>query len=141
MDFGDEESQDVSTTHTVDETMKIGLKRVNCKHKRIKRARTKRNIHPFVGHFGVPLMVATQVWEDLQTTTTPEAFVEAENCNLDHFLMGLHHLKKHPTELEREPIFDVDEHLGRDWALKAEKIVWPDFENLTWDISVHGANC
>ena len=86
-------------------------------------------------------MVATQVWEDLQTTTTPEAFVEAENCNLDLFLMGLHHLKKHPTELEREPIFDVDEHLGRDWALKAEKIVWPDFENLTWDISVHGANC
>jgi len=46
-------------------------------------------------------------------------------------------LKKHPTELEREPIFDVDKHLGRDWvwhyvetigALEAEKIVWPDLK-------------
>ena len=150
MDFDDEESQDVSTIYTADEIMKIGLKRVNYKRKRIKRARRKRNVRRFVGHFGVPPTVAAQVWEDLQTTTTPEAFVEAANRNIDHFLMALHHLKKYPTELEREPIFDVDEQLGRDWvwyfvekirALKAEKIVWPDFGNLIWVISVDGTDC
>jgi len=132
MDFDDEESQDASTMCTADGIMKIGLKRVNYKRKRIKRARRKRNVCPFVGHFGVPSTVAAQVWEDLQTATTPEAFVEADNRNIDHFLMALHHLKKYPTELEREPIFDVDKHLGRGWvwyfmekirALEAEKIV------------------
>lgn len=64
----------------------------------------------------------------------------------------MHHLKRCPTELEREPIFEVDLMEGRDWvwcfvekiqALKAEKIVWPDdnFGGDLWIITVDGPHC
>ena len=66
--------------------------------------------------------------------------------------MAMHHLKRYPTELEREPIFDIDHMQGRDWvwyflekiqALKAEKIVWPDdlFARYIWVILVDGTHC
>jgi hypothetical protein len=50
------------------------------------------------------------------------------------FLVAMHPLKRYPTELEREPIFDIDCTKGRDWVwffvekiqqLKTQKIFWP----------------
>ncbi len=59
-----------------------------------------------------------------------------------HFLMAMHHLKRYPTELEREGMFDISRTWGRDWcwyffekvqALKAQKIVWPSQWDDVWD--------
>jgi hypothetical protein len=66
--------------------------------------------------------------------------------------MSMHHLKRYPTELEREPLFDVDCSKGRDWVwffvekvqqLKAEKIVWPadNFGDDLWVLIVDGTHC
>lgn len=63
--------------------------------------------------------------------------------------MGLHTLRKYPTEIEREAIFDISIRHGRDksWtyvrkiqALKALKIVWIDC-NEVWIGSVDGQHC
>ena len=70
-----EESDDDASTQyvifTAKEIMKLGLVHVHILYtrRRIKRAKTKRNIERCVGHFGStkPLVVA-QVWEDLQRT-------------------------------------------------------------------------
>ena len=89
--------------------------------------------------------------EDLQTTTIEAARVLPNQLNVDHFLMAMHHLKRYPTDLEREPIFDIDCMQGRDrvWfyvekirQLKWEKIVWPadDFGSDLWVISVDGVH-
>ena len=65
--------------------------------------------------------------------------------------MAMHHLKRYPTDLEREAIFDIDEMQGRNrvWfyvekirQLKWEKIVWPadNFGNSLWAITVDGVH-
>lgn len=63
--------------------------------------------------------------------------------------MGLHTLRKYPTEIEREAIFDISIRHGRDmsWfyvrkiqALKALKIVWIDSDEV-WIGSVDGQHC
>lgn len=66
--------------------------------------------------------------------------------------MAMHHLKRYPTELEREATFDISRMWGRDWcwyyiekvqALKVQKITWPDdnFGNDIWAITVDGTHC
>lgn len=138
--------------YTPEEILKVGLKRVNYSRRRIKRAKRRRNIERFVGHYGAPPFILAQIFEDLQTTSIPEAFLPPEDANLDHFLMAFHTLKRYPTELEREPIFDIDLSKGRDWvffvlekirALKAVKIGWPDdnFGSDLWAITVDGTHC
>jgi hypothetical protein len=93
-----------------------------------------------------------QIFEDLQRTDIPEAYLPPEDARLDRFLMAMHHLKRYPTELEREPIFDIDAMQGRDWvwyflekvqALKVVKICWPDdnFGSDIWVVSVDGTHC
>ena len=136
---------------TADEMLKKGLLLVNYSNRRIQRAKRKRNIERFVGHFGSEPVVLAQIFEDLQRTDIPEARVPPEDARLDRFLMAMHHLKRYPTELEREPIFDIDPCQGRDWvwyflekvqALKAEKIYWPDddFGSDIWVITVDGTH-
>jgi hypothetical protein len=65
--------------------------------------------------------------------------------------MAMHHLKRYPTEIEREGMFDISAMWGRDWvwyffkkvqALKAKNIVWPDnFGGEKWVITVDGTHC
>ena len=66
--------------------------------------------------------------------------------------MAMHHLKRYPTELEQEAIFNISHVCGRDWcwfyiekvqALKAQKIKWPDnnFGDNIWAITVDGTHC
>ena len=73
------------------------------------------------------------IWEDLQTTEVEEARIPAEHLKVEYFLMAMHHLKRYPTEIKREGMFDILSKWGRDkvWyyvekiqALKAQKIVW-----------------
>ena len=120
---------------TVEEILRKGLLLVNYSKKRIRKAKKKRNLERFRGHYGSYLIVIAQIWEDLQWTPIPEAHLPPCDAKFDLFLMAMHHLKQYPTELEREPIFDIDHMKGREWvwfflekvqALKAEKIIWPD---------------
>jgi hypothetical protein len=58
---------------TAEEIMRHGLLLVNYSRKRIKKAKTKRNIERFKGHFGSKPAVIAQIWEDLQTTQVEAA--------------------------------------------------------------------
>ena len=111
-----------------------GLRLVNHAVKRIKKAKTKRNNERFSGHFGASPAVLCRIIQDLQTTETAAAKIEPQEFNLGHFLMAMHHLKRCPTDLEQEPIFDIDCMQGRNavWfyvekvrQLKCQKMVWP----------------
>ena len=130
--------------------MKIGLKLVGFKRQRIRRARTKTNVERFKGFFGASPAVYAEVWEDLQKTDVVEARVPPQDRNVKHFLMAMHHLKRYPTELEREAMLDISRMWGRDWcwyfiekvqALKARKIVWPDQWDDVWAMTVDGQHC
>jgi hypothetical protein len=66
------------------------------------------------GNFGsIPYVCAT-IWEDLQTTIVEEAWVPVEDLQFEHFLMAMHHLKRYPTEVKREGIFDISLKWGRE---------------------------
>jgi hypothetical protein len=125
---------------------------VGFKRSRLKRAEKKTNIDRFRGHFGSNPNVIAEILEDLQTTEVEEAYVPSEKLNIDHFLMAMHHLKRYPTEIEREAIFNISHMWGRNscWfyiekvqALKAQKITWPedDFGDDIWAITVDGTHC
>jgi hypothetical protein len=134
--------------YTANEIMKQGLLLVNYTRQRI-RAKMKRNIERFKGHFGSKPSVIAQIWEDLQTIQVGEDRVSPEDLHMNIFLMAMHHIKRYPTKLEREPIFDIDCTKGRDWVwffveksqqLKKEKIVWPadNFRTDLWVLTVDG---
>lgn len=141
----------VVVVHSPNEIRRVGLLLVNHSKKRLRRAKTKHSNNQFKGHFGAFPSAVAKTWEDPQTTAMESAHVEPKDLNLEFCLMALHHLKRHPTDLEREPIFDVDEMKGRNkvWfhvekmrQLKWEKIVWPadDFGNDSWALSVDGVH-
>jgi hypothetical protein len=144
------ENHGVTSILTPKEIMKIGLKLVGFKRQRIRRARRKTNVERFKGFFGASPAVYAEVWEDLQKTDVVEARVPPQDRNAKHFLMAMHHLKRYPTELEREAMFDISRMWGRDWcwyfiekvqALKAQKIVWPDKCDDVWAMTVDGQHC
>ena len=153
---GSESSDDDGEVLVVDiktprEILTIGLRLVNYTWRRIRRAKAKTNINRFKGHFGTTPVVCAQVYEDLQRNRDPEVKIEPKDLCLSHLLMALHHLKRYPTELEREPIFDISYKWGRDkvWyyverirALKKYKIVWPDdnFGEDIWILTVDGTH-
>jgi hypothetical protein len=81
-----------------------------------------------------------------------EAQVHPEDLHMEYFLMAMHHLKRYPTELEHEPLFDVDCRKGRDWVwfyieklqqLKGVKIIWPadNCESDIWILTVDRTHC
>jgi len=126
-----------------------GLIMINLTEARINRATDQTNNERFKGHFGVLPIVGCELWKDLQTTSIEEARIDPDKIDLKYFLMGLHTLRKYPTEIEREAIFDVSIRSGRDWswfyvrkiqALKALKIVWIDDAGV-WVCSVDGQHC
>jgi hypothetical protein len=65
----------VTSIYTSSEIMKIGLRQVGYSTRRIRRAGAKKNIQRFSGHFGILPLIATIVWEDLQTTEVEAAKV------------------------------------------------------------------
>lgn len=136
--------------YTPNEIMKRGLYLIHYTARRIKRAKKAVNIERFKHHFGSEPVVIAAIFEELQLTEIPEAFLPPGDANLDYFLMAMHALKKYPKEMEREAIFDVDRQKGRDWvwyflekvqALKAVKIRWPESNEDVWVITVDGTHC
>jgi hypothetical protein len=129
-DFDDDETIADAKIYTTDELLLLGLRLVGCTERRIGRAKTTTNIERFKSHFGSTPTVCLLIWEDLQTTENPKAFVPAKKRNINHLLMALHHLKCYPTEIEREAMFDISPQYAREWvwyfvekiqALKAQK--------------------
>jgi hypothetical protein len=149
----DDEHDNGLLVYTANEIMKIGLLLVGFKRKRLRQAKKKTNLDRFRGHFGSnPNVLAAEMLEDLQTTEVEKAHVPSEELNIKHFLMAMHHLKRYPTEIKREPIFNISHMWGRDscWfyiekvqALKAQNITWPEdnFGGDIWVISVDGTHC
>jgi hypothetical protein len=148
----DDEHDNGLLVFTANEILMIGLKLVGYKKRRIRRAKKQTNLDRFRGHFGSNPNVLAQLLEDLQTPEVEEAQVPLEKLNIKHFLMAMHHLKKYPTEIEQEAMFNISHMWGRDWcwfytervqALKAKKITWPDdnFGDDIWVITVDGTHC
>lgn len=136
----DDDDNLVTSIYTPKALMRIGLKLVGFKRRRIKKACEETNKGRFIGHFGVFPYEATLIWEDLQRMGT--ALFPESNRKINYFLMALHFLKRYPTEIEREGIFDISAMWGRNWcwymveriqALKRRKIVWPESDNADED--------
>ena len=98
--------------------------------------------------------IAAQMWGDLQTLQSPDGGVLLASAkrNVRYYLMAYHHLRRYPTEHEREAMFDVSPKHGQEWVwffvnkirnLKHHKIAWPaaKFSELKWAISVDGMHC
>lgn len=136
---------------TIDEMLDLGLK-IFYKESRIKRSCAETNERRFISHYGSSSIICTIVWEDLQTTTIQDAQVQGNMLNPKYYLMALNHLKRYPTELQREGPWDISGKTGREWvwfycekiqSLKHQKIIWPadNFGDDIWAISVDGTHC
>jgi hypothetical protein len=155
-----DEDDDLSRVTSIvmpSEFMEMGLA-VFYKPHRILQSSKATNIERFKKHFGVKPFVCSTIWEDLQTSTSPDLDnqgtpllpVQGNKLKPRHFLMALHHLKRYPTELEREGPWDISPFKGREWvrffllrlqALKYVKIVWPeDWGDDTWVLTVDGTH-
>jgi hypothetical protein len=150
----------VESVFTPDEFMFMGLEALYTnKHRRLQRAGKKQNTKRFRKHFGVKPVVCARIWEDLQTVKCSDVDndgivllpVQENKLQPRYFLMALHHLKRYPTEDEREAVWDVSAKTGRQWvrfflsrlqALKIAKVVWPeDWGNDdVWVITVDGTH-
>jgi hypothetical protein len=71
----EDEHNETVVVMTPDEILKCRLYLVGFTNRRIKRAKRKVNLGCFKGHFGSSPRVIAQIWEDLQRTNIPEAFV------------------------------------------------------------------
>lgn len=145
-------SSTVTSIMTPMALMKKGLQLGGYSNRRIGKTRQERNIERFKSLYGASPFVVAMIWEDLQTTSVNEAFVPPEYRKEKYFLMALHHLKRYPTDIEREAKFDINIDWSRRWvwyfvekvqALKQEKIKWPDdnFSSDVWAITIDGTHC
>ena len=135
--------------YTRNEMMEKGLT-VYFSVRRVRKGKDKTNIRRFVSFYGSSPEVCCLIWEDLQTKLTPDKEIPDNKLNLKYFLMAMNHLKCYPTEIAREGPWNISEKVGREWVwyyvyrirdLKAFKITWPDFGDVTWAISVDGTHC
>ncbi len=101
----------------------FGLKLVNYTSKTIRRSSDRTNIRRFVSHFGSTPLLLSIIYADLQKTSIADARIAGEKLNLRYFLIAMHALKRYPTEEERQAIFDISPHHGRD-------IVWFFLEKI-----------
>jgi hypothetical protein len=148
----DDDNRGITSIITSNEMLKVGLEFGGYKSRRINRAKKATNIERFKALFGASPRVVALIWEDLQTTQVDAAHVVPKDRKVKFYLMALHHLKRYPTEYEREAKFDMNIGWGRDWcwffveklqALKVEKIKWPDdnFGTDIWVLTVDGTHC
>ena len=85
--------------------LKIGLVLVGFRRRRIRRAKTTPNLDRFKTFFGYTAAVIAMIWEDLQKTQIDEAKVPIKDRKIKYFLVAMHHLKRYPTEVEREGMY------------------------------------
>lgn len=133
------------------EMMVEGLREVNYTERKITRAAEETNKERFRHHFGADPAIVCAIEYDLQHSQHEDSFIAPADFKRKHLFIALHTLRKYPTEIEREPIFDISPHYGRDvsWnyirkirGLKHQKIRFPDAfpEGSVWIMSVDGVH-
>ena len=115
---------------TADEFLRKGLLLVGFDDRRQQSVQRKTNNERFKTHFGSDPVVCAQIWEDLQTSENEDLRI-SEKASANSFLQGMHFLKCHPKENEREGTFKMCRTTARAWgwyfaekiqALKEEKV-------------------
>jgi hypothetical protein len=138
--------------YTSKDILKIGRWLVGCKEQRIWHANKTTNSEQLWRLFGSDQHVYATIWEDFQMTDVEKAqvcpadLVHDEMKIMRYFLTAMHHLKRYPTALEREAMFDISDITGGYWVCfyveKAVKITLPN-DNFGDDIfmmTVDGAH-
>ena len=90
---------------TADEFMRMGLERVGFNYRVQQKVLRTTNLTRFKAHYGSNPVVYAQIWEDLQTTTIPEARIPTKLTDPDCFLMAIKFLKCYPTEQDLSGTF------------------------------------
>ena len=88
-----------------DEVLRTGLELLGYNEQQINRkSKHKRRlqIERFVSNFGLKPHVVSQVWEDLQVTTVPNAQLGKGERDFEKFLFALEFLKMYERERQRE---------------------------------------
>ena len=148
----DGDDNEIKHLLTATEMMFQGLRLLRYTWRRIKRSKVKHNMARFKTHFGLSPGTAVWIYEDLQRTTIADAKITGSKLELKYFLMGLHFLKKYPTEEDMTARFDYSNYWSREkvWktaerirALKATKIVWEEglADGEVWVMTVDGIHC
>ncbi len=112
----DNDNRGITSIITSNEMLKVGLKTGGYTSRRLNRAKKATNIERFKSLYGSSPRVVALIWEDLQTTQVDNAHVVPKDRKVKFFLMALHHLKRYPTEYERERLFDMNIGWSRDWC-------------------------
>lgn len=113
---------------------------------------SKTNQQRFKDHFGANHIVASCVWEDLETTNfIPEGLEPPRKPCIKSLLKSLNFVYRCKRKSEREAAFDKSPKTIRKWccyylkriqALKAAKIVFPAFNaDDVWIMTVDGTHC
>ena len=113
-----------------------GLKLVGVTKDQQKRRLKSSNCTNFRTHYGIHPNHASTVWQDLFTTTIPDARVEAEEADLQEFFWALNFLRCKMSLSVRRSLFrwegDVNKMGTSIWfwvekiaALLSQKVMWP----------------
>jgi len=79
----------VVLVYTEEQILRIGLGLIGVDRKRQKRQLPKTNVSDFKAHYGTEPKICKKIWEDLQTTTIPEAKLDAtltDGADIKNFL-------------------------------------------------------
>ena len=152
MDDSNDDPPPVNHFVSPEEMMKTALRYRGYTERRLKRAKGKTNIFRFKHHFGISPVTAVWVYTDLQTTNIPEAKIQGGELDLKYFLMGLHYIRKYPSNEDQGVVFNYSSFWARmkTWeaikkirALKGKVILWEDEyeQGKRWVLSVDGIHC
>ena len=139
----------MANLHLTDQDFQaLGLEMVGFLPHRQARVCAKTNMDRFLSSYGIVPAACSAVFDDLQTTAVDRA--RLDNPDPFHFLVTLNWMKTYKLEHEMAGFFDVYEKTARTiiWvyvkairALKAEKIVWSDYDGFEIPYSVDGVHC
>jgi len=119
--------------YTPEQMLTRGLKLAGMGARRQARQCEEENIEDFKSIYGTHPIVLAQIWEDLQTTTNPDARIDTKKrgVNMKNFLRANHFLARYPSERQRKVMFGNCRYTLRKWcwyfvthirAMKAEKV-------------------
>ena len=124
--------QHIMLIKTSAEILREGLELVGFNEQRQARVSNSTNRDRFKEHYGSSPVVCARIWDDLQTTTIPEARVDVKrDKELEYFLQAQQLLTMYTRENQRSGTFGNGVRSNRDWswyfikkiaALKALKV-------------------
>ena len=107
-DDDDDVDDCITSFYTPNEMMKVGLKLAGYSAHQLRRTKNRKtNVRRFKSHYGPDSLVAAFVWEDLQRARGEEYYIPPKNNRIiKYYLMAMHFLKRYPTKLKQEALFD-----------------------------------